>query len=412
MKILWITNIMLPPIQKKLNLRGGFSGGWMVALASKLKEKSDVELAVATVHNGSDFIDETIDGVRYFVLPLNGKSKLNYNAFLCKYWRRVYDSFAPTIVHLHGTEYAHGLAYINECGVDNLVISIQGLTSVISRYYYAGMTFGNILKNITFRDIILRDTLWHQQYRFEQRGQIEREIISKAKYIIGRTEWDKSHTFVINPKIKYFHCEETMRSIFYKNRWDYSKCEPYSIFISQAGYPLKGLHQVLKAMPFILKKYPEAKIYVGGSDIINKSWYKISGYGRYIKGLIKKYNLFGKVIFLGSLSEEEMCQQYLKSNLFICPSSIENSSNSLVEAQLLGVPYIASYVGGTPTLMTGRENYLYRYEEVEMLAYKIMEAFEMRQPLDSLDIRERNSEENNIDNLMHIYKKMHINFQN
>lgn len=406
MKILWITNIMFPPIQEKLNLKGGFSGGWMVASASQLKEELDVELAVATVHNGSDFIDEVIDGIRYFVLPLNGKSNLKYNAFLCKYWRRVYDSFVPNVVHLHGTEYAHGLAYINECGADNLVVSIQGLTSIISRYYYAGMTHFDILKNITIKDFVFRDTLWQQQHRFKQRGQIEREIISKVQYIIGRTEWDKVHVLAINSKINYFHCDETMRHSFYKNKWDYSKCEPYSIFVSQAGYPLKGLHQVFKAMPFILKKYPEAKIYVGGSDIINKSWYKISGYGRYIKSLIKKYNLFGKIIFLGSLSEDEMCKQYLKSNLFVCPSSIENSSNSLVEAQLLGVPYIASYVGGTPTLMEDREMYLYRYEEVEMLAYKIMEAFEIREPLNSLDIRNRNSEENNINQLIRIYKQI------
>ena len=91
---------------------------------------------------------------------------------------------------------------------------------------------------------------------------IEKDIILRVKYIIGRTEWDKSHVLAINPSVEYFHCDETMRHSFYENRWDYDKCEPHSIFISQAGYPLKGLHQVLKAMPLILRRYPDYVIII------------------------------------------------------------------------------------------------------------------------------------------------------
>lgn len=65
-----------------------------------------------------------------------------------------------------------------------------------------------------------------------------------------------------------------------------------------------------------------------------------------------------------------MVKRYLLSNVFICPSTIENSPNSLCEAQLLGVPHIASYVGGTADLMKGNEECLYRFEETEMLAEK------------------------------------------
>lgn len=70
-----------------------------------------------------------------------------------------------------------------------------------------------------------------------------------------------------------------------------------------------------------------------------------------------------------------MVKRYLLSNVFICPSTIENSPNSLCEAQLLGVPHIASYVGGTADLMKGNEECLYRFEETEMLAEKICNVF-------------------------------------
>ena len=62
--------------------------------------------------------------------------------------------------------------------------------------------------------------------------------------------------------------------------------------------------------------------------------------------------------------------------MFICPSSIENSPNSLGEAQLLGVPTIASYVGGVPDMINhGKTGLLYRFEEIEMLAECIRRIF-------------------------------------
>ena len=102
---------------------------------------------------------------------------------------------------------------------------------------------------------------------------------------------------------------------------------------------------------------------------------RLSGYGLYIRRLIKKYKLEGKILFTGNLNGEEMKQEYLNSNVFVCPSSIENSPNSLGEAQILGVPCVASYVGGIADMMKGNEDNLYRFEEIEMLAEKICTVF-------------------------------------
>ena len=53
-----------------------------------------------------------------------------------------------------------------------------------------------------------------------------------------------------------------------------------------------------------------------------------------------------KIEFLGRLSAEGMKQAYLDANVFVMPSTIENSPNSLGEAMLLGVPCVAADVGG------------------------------------------------------------------
>ena len=161
--------------------------------------------------------------------------------------------------------------------------------------------------------------------------------------------------------------------------WDFKKCNKYTIFLSQASYPIKGLHQLLKAMPLILRQYPETHIRVAGEDItesktINEKL-RLSGYGLYIKRLIKKLGLNGKVEFIGSLNAEQMKNEYLRSNVFVCPSSIENSPNSLCEAQILGVPCVASYVGGVADMMSGNEENLYRFEDVSTLASKVCQIF-------------------------------------
>ena len=41
----------------------------------------------------------------------------------------------------------------------------------------------------------------------------------------------------------------------------------------------------------------------------------------------------------------------LNANLYVHPSHIENSSNSICEAMLLGMPIIATYAGGTPSIL-------------------------------------------------------------
>lgn len=380
MRILWITNIPLPPICEEMQMPVPVVGGWMYSSAKRLIDQGCIKLAVATVYNGSILIDKEVDGIRYFLLPLGGKKNTVYQKSLEKYWIEVNRSFQPDITHLHGTEFSHGLACLQACPNIRSVVSIQGLVSVIDRYYLGNMTHWEVIRNITFRDIIRHNTLFGGNRSFTKRGKSECEIIRRVKHVIGRTTWDRVHAKAINPNVNYHFCNETLRDEFYKYLWSYEKCEKHSLFLSQASYPIKGLHIVLKALPFILHSYPDTHLYVAGPNITDmssiKSKLKLSGYGLYIKRLVKKLDISKNVTFLGSLTEEQICQRFLASNLFICPSSIENSPNSLGEAQLLGVPCVASYVGGIPDMIEDKINgLLYQFEEYEILAEQVCSIF-------------------------------------
>lgn len=378
MKILWIVNTIFPYPAEQLGIGKTSFGGWMDSLANTVKEK--FELAIATVYNGKT-IKEFYDGkVVYFLIP--GAPAIKYNKKQEGYWKEINERFKPDLVHINGTEFAHGLAFMNACPNVKTLTSIQGLVSVYARVYYGNIPVKDIIKNITFRDIIRSDNLIQARKKFIKRGKNEIKILEKTDAITGRTIWDYSNAKAINRTAKFYKSNRILRKPFYESeKWDISKIERHSIFCSQASYPIKGLHFVIEAINLLKETYPDIKLYVAGHNIMAnntvKDRIKLSGYGKYIKKLIKEYKLEKNVIFTGILNAEEMANKLLKTNIFVQSSAIENSPNSLGEAMMLGVPCIASYVGGTMDMLEHRkEGMLYTYTEPAILAQYIKELFD------------------------------------
>ena len=413
MNILWITNILFPEVSAKLTGQNELkaTGGWLLGAARMLEQVEGINLSVAAVSPLVRKLEvKKGEKITYYVLPY-GKGNRSYNKDYEPLWKEVKAIAKPDVVHLHGTEYTHGLAYIQACGSDNMVVSIQGMKSAYYYYYY-GLTKWNIYSHLTVRDAI-KGSIVKEQSNFKRQGEYEKEIIRSVKHIIGRTSWDRANTWAINPNAKYHFCNETLRPEFYcGSRWNYDSCHKHTIFLSQASYPIKGLHQVLNALPIVLQHYPDTQVRIAGNDITNakglRNRLRFTGYGSIIKSLIKKHNLNVHITFTGSLNAEEMKQEYLNCNVFICPSTIENSPNSLGEAQILGTPVIASYVGGIPDMMKGDEDHLYRFEEVNMLAEKICRLFaDKDKQVDMVEVAKlRHNQEENAKALISIYNEV------
>lgn len=381
MKILWLTNVPLPEANQLMKAASTPYGGWLVNASARLSEEIGINLSIAFPKIGlSDVLKLTGYRKTYYAFPPVGENGTSINEGT-KFFTHILEQARPDVVHIFGTEYAHTLAMVNACNKQNIaaVISIQGLVSIIVQHYLAGLPI-KIQNRFTLRDLIKQDNLKQQQSKFFKRGRLEIEALQNVKHIIGRTTWDKACTSQINPDAVYHFCNETLRDEFYSHRWEINRCEKHSIFISQGSYPIKGLHFMLEAMPLILKRFPDAKLYIGGNNITNsdslKERLKRSSYGKYIEELIKKFNLNSHVVFTGVLNEKQMCERYLQSHVFVCPSSIENSPNSLGEAMLLGVPCVASDVGGvTDLLRHKKEGFVYQADAPYMLAHYIGEIF-------------------------------------
>lgn len=382
MNILWLINISLPEASILLGEKPSPFGGWLVNASKDLSNQKDIKLSIAFPCNKSSKI-KMLKGekINYHLFnPINYKNTKaiqNNESF-----ERIIDEVKPDVVHIYGTEMAHTLSMVNVCkrlGIET-VVSIQGLVSIYAQHIYASLPYYAVY-GFTFRNLLRKDSVYWNKRNFEQRGKNETKALENTNHIIGRTTWDKACSSQINPWAKYHFCNETLRKEFYSHKWELNKCEKYSIFLSQGQYPIKGLHYMIEAMPLILERFPLAKVYVSGKDITRSETLKdkllMTYYGKYVRNMIRKLKLEEKFIFTGPLDEQKMCQRYLMSNVFVCPSSIENSPNSLGEAMILGLPCVASDVGGVSDMLKHKEEgFVYQTDAPYMLAHYVCTIFE------------------------------------
>ena len=392
-------------------------GGWISSGLEAIKEQCELEVAVSFPQSFSrEILVGQVDSIRYYGFPAMNCFGEKYDSELEDTFKYIIADYQPDIVHVWGTEFAHSLAMARVFACpERLICSIQGVCSSIAENYRAGLPW-NVVYGYSLRDLCRLDNVHRREKKFWKRAKMENETLSLVRHVIGRTEFDKESSQKANSKVQYHYCSETLRDSFYmkENSWQYETCEKHSIFVSSSSYPLKGFHRVLEAMPKVLESYPDAKVYVIGNDPRKLPFYRMSRYYQYVKTLINRLKLGDKVTYLGWLNEEKMCEQFLKANVFVSASSIENSSNAIGEAMLLGMPVVASCVGGTKDILSDKkEGYLYPCDEPAVMAEYICKVFEAKESVKLLGnkayerAKKLYDRHHNIECLKQIYKNVY-----
>lgn len=381
MKILWLTNVKLPIIYK-------FSGeenktvvaGWLDQISEKMIQKHQLIVCYPTDIVAGE--KGNVGNLKYYGVYFErqklSKGTLNEEDYVLTL-KEILQREKPDIIHIHGTEFQY--AYFMTKAAEKLdmknrvVISIQGMVKFYAEHYLFGLP-RKVVHRKTIKEMVLREGIYNGYKSYILRGKAEEKAVQNVKYVIGRTNWDKGCVDIVNPNANYLFCNETLREIFYVDQWEYKKCIPYSIFISQASYPIKGFHILIKALTTVKLRYPNVQVRVAGANLTVDNWIKGSSYALYIQKLIKQNHLENNICFLGPQSAEEMKKEMLKANILVSPSTIENSPNSLGEGMILGVPCISSDVGGVSNLLIhNKEGYIFPLDEPYMLAYYIMDLF-------------------------------------
>jgi phosphatidylinositol alpha-mannosyltransferase len=138
------------------------------------------------------------------------------------------------------------------------------------------------------------------------------------------------------------------------------KSERPTILFVGRFYPRKGFHVLLSALPRILERVPDARVLVAGDGPLGP-WYRAQARR-------------APVHFLGELSCSEVARAYRTSDVFVAPST-GNESFGIVhlEAMASGVPIVASDIEGYREILdAGREALLFRNGDPASLADAIV----------------------------------------
>lgn len=378
MKVLWVCNVPIPNASLAFDKRIVPYGGWLIQVYNRLLSNNSIQITYAFPDKISN-VERKDNFIRF--PELTGRGNITENEIESMY--QVIQETAPDVLHIFGTEMRHSLAVAYAFSKPkSTIVNIQGVISEIASRYCTGIP---VIEQIipTLAEVLLRTgNLKAQQRAMAERGELEIELLQYVKTVIGRTKFDHDFSLKVNPDINYLNCNETLRDEYYLGKlWNYNKSEKHSIFISQASYPIKGFHYFLKALVMIKRKYPDVKVYVAGDRLdaeTLKNKILKSSYQRYIRRLLLRHGLNKNVVFLGRLSSKEMLERYINANVSVLCSSTENSPNSLGEAMILGVPVIASNVGGVPDMLSSADEEMYVFDDSYELARKINCIFEKK----------------------------------
>jgi glycosyltransferase involved in cell wall biosynthesis len=352
MRILWFTNTPSLASEKlgaKTNL-----GGWISSLERQISALKEIQLGVAFPYGIGKPESFSVNDTRYFTLPFakeDGSIKglparwghmIEPEEELDLYLDIIRD-FQPDLIHVFGSERSYGL--ISARSDIPVVLQIQGNLMVSCEKWFSGISFIDILRYSRKKELLLGFGTFHDYYYFKKRALREEKILKQCKYIIGRTNWDRRITRLLAPDSIYFHCDELLRDEFYSKKWTIHLARKVTIFSTLSPVIYKGLEVILKAASLL-------KI----SSRIDFEWQVagVSGTERIIemieKSQKKRFNECN-IRFRGSLGANDLIEGLLNSDYYVHPSHIENSPNSVCEAMILGVPVIATYAGGTDSIL-------------------------------------------------------------
>ena len=327
-------------------------GGWQDSLETILRGCPEIKLTIA-FESICQQEQKNIDGVDY--VPIFVKE--NMLDMIRNRWRcgehtrklilsavNLVNKIKPDIIHVFGTEWLWGLI-AKEITIP-VVIHMQGsLIPYYNAFYPPGYSPIDVFRSsyLNIKEYAIKFLNDHKVKTFTT---LEYDVYKYVNYYMGRTKWDHALVNILSPGSSYYHVEEALRDIFFVDSteaWKIPEDETIRIFSTGCGSFWKGPDMLLKTAS-VLKNAG-----------VHFEWLVAGNIWRIIKKTVerkerKKYE-GNNVRFLGYISPEEIVKILSKSTIYVHTAYIENSPNSICEAQCLGVPIVSTNVGGISSLV-------------------------------------------------------------
>jgi len=382
-KVLWITTSPTGVASRILHIaNAGSSGGWVLSAYDSLKDREDVEIVFASSSKSiarGKMIKRTESGITAYCTHLGRVSfGVRPHREDIAAWKAIIDEVRPDLIHVWGTETSvqRDALLANGNRIPS-VIFIQGLIG-IHNHYQDGYFFSK--ENAPYRSLLgrMKSIIPHLKSRYF-RNQIasEQTAIRMSGRIITDNQFTRDYCSSVYRECKFYSCPLPVNAAFLEASWSLEACKRHQIFTLFGLSGSKGMHQLLKALALVEKRIPDVKLVMPGptrlKDELRSNPLTLKYYELWMQRFIVKNALEKNVVFAGKLSAEEMVEQIRGCNVYVMPSAMEVHAGSLREAMLVGAPSISTYCGSVPEFVKSGENgFMYRYEDYEILAERIM----------------------------------------
>lgn len=356
--------------------QGYNGGGWMNALTAELVKRDDIELGVCFVAEGQPR-KSVQDGVAYYPVPAarkGWKDKLldalhphdvHRDEVLWPHYKEHFrwaiEDFKPDVIQIFGSELYLGLA-----ATVTDVPCINHIQGLLSLYIYIFLPPG-----VSRREYIWKDGLrgvwanWSYLNYWERSAYREKVAMKAVGHVFGRTDWDKRAAEILSPQAQYHVGGELLRPVFFEPA-ERQLPKRLTITTTSSAPLYKGFDLILRTADILKREC--------GVDF---EW---NVYGNVDPRLAERVTRLRhedmNVHLRGVASAETLRDQLLRSTLYFQPSYVENSPNSVCEAQLLGLPVVATNVGGTDTLIKdGETGLLFPATDPYMGASRVLQVY-------------------------------------
>lgn len=381
MKVLWLS-------VNPAKFEERTSGSWIGALQEIVVQHCpEIELGITFEYGSAPFKIER-DGVTYYPIQNGGSrlDKLRLKLSPRYEWRllqakleAVVHDFQPDVIHCFGSEYTYG--YLQQAVPEiPVIVHMQGFLNIYNASEMQALRVRDYYKLYHYNPL----QMLHFKFRYNKnhvKDEMEREIMRLNRYFMGRTEWDRNIVRYYSPQAEYFHCPEAIRRAIKESpvRWTFQPSATMHIVSISSASALKGNGIILQTARFLKEQGFDFRWRVAGDIQTFKLFESITGISH------EEVN----IDLIGFIDAATVARELAAAEVYVHAAIIDNSPNSLCEAQLIGCPVISAFVGGIPQLMEdGKSGIFYPYNEFHTLAFTLMNLHNNREKLEALSHHE------------------------
>lgn len=320
---------------------------WITVQAPLLAAMPGLELHVVTVgrdYSADDHFQHNGIHFHFLRVPAVPRALLWFQLDR----RRIHNclkAIAPDIVQGFGTE--GSFAYAAVTSGFPAVIRMQGI-------------MGRIVPALGFK-CLLRNPGWIVPMV------LERTSVRRGRHFICTTAFAADFVRELNPSAIIHRIKTPARpELFSAQRVAAPAGQPELLFLGSV-LPAKGIEVLIPAFAAATREYPQAKLHVVGA-------YDGAYMRSVLAPLVLSLGLNQRVVFHGFQDSAAVEGFLSRASMLVLPTLMDTSPNVIPEAQIVGVPVIATNVGGVPEMIEhGRTGVLVPPGSVNALTAAILE---------------------------------------